>query len=979
MTSKNRFPWCSLIITGFVSLPFFYKLFPVMSTGVQEFHDIIVENVAKSGLNKSGELSLFWSILGLGILLLCILFLAGNKLFHNKFCITIPQISSSFIRERVAACRFLLILLLPNLFHYVIFQKYNHVLILLSFIYLIACMLFPSHAKLVLCFYALTYYAVTGMITFLIQFIPGLPVHLSIYSFTFATFVTLTFILLRKIEYLKYAILWIQLPIIAVFSIYFVDDYLYQGNLITVRYATGYYIFFLALTAAFIIFGVYNIVRYHKTALQQDLSRLISATTVISIFIYNSFSACPMYAQPDQHHHGEQMIPWQQVFELGRSVYDEYTPVSGLFPMVIGAIQHLLLGGSASDYSPAVSIMMVIICILTMYLIYEHVGGGWALVFAIYFCLPCYNRQYLVLPLLLLLTLPKLTKKPLAWLLCWIMGCFLAGLYYPLFGAAILLGATPFGLVQIKALLKDPSVIKKPSYIIAIVIVFIPVICSIPLLFKILNHTLTYSSQTVLADGICLFGQSVPEFFMPYLSGHAFLRTSLYFGVRFFLPVIGVWLFVSFALMLFKKKNLCDKHFLFAIGGAITLCVSYTYTLVRADVNMILSRTSYILCAMAGIFLPILIITWYREHSLNSKSAPKSLPFTLLLLIACLVSLPMLLYRNIADVKTPAMWIYPNGESELFLDDTAKIYDHYEVPELLLKSEDTGLSQTNRTMLGKGFIVSDQLSYINHYQDVIEKCSAVMDDVTYMGLDGQGFYYFNNVKACATGFIPVAKGYEAQQEIIQRAKKERPVIFVMEPESTYYVYYWMHTNDYVYCDSDQCFYPSELFRLIYPDTEPDDYRDTATELSLDLIPHSFGRSIDSLKTLMTDKLMLTPSVDSTANTLSLYNGSAFSGKDYDMIYLELDTDKLIETANQAGVSAPWAITITFDDSKQSARENTAIHCSIADGKLLIPVGMQPGWLLTPDISSVSLSFDGQADASIYIDAIKTATFYKLRQ
>ena len=1014
MKQKSSFPWVCLILTILFTYPVFLFLFPKVSRTDQIFSDLILENVARSGFNKSGELGLFWCLLAAGIVLFGIFFYVSVRFskpagsYERNDAETEQAVSSVDITQdskfkrffllRLAYLKFLPLLLLPNLAHFLIYREYNKGLLLLSAVYLIATLLKPVDAPSLLCVYVLSYYAVAGIFTILIRFLPDLPVRLSLYGYGAATVFAALYFLSQSQTLLKRIILYLQIPVTGVLGIWFVDRYRYRGDLITVRFAGGYYLFFGILTALFLIAQLDHLHRLKKEAFFAPLSRLISSATVMLLFAYNSFSACPMYAQPDQHHHGEQMIPWQQVFGLGQKLYEEYTPVSGLFPFSIGAIQNVLLGKTASDYSPAVSILMVIVCLFTMYLVYQHTGGLFALLFAVFFCLPCYNRQYLVLPFLLLLFLPSLRKRRFRWVLFWIFCCFLAGLYYPLFGAALLLGTFPFGIWQVYHILKEKTELKKPGNYGYLLLVLAPVIYCMPLLWKMLAHTMTYSSQTVLADGICLFGQTVPEKFMPYLGEHAYLQSLCYFALRFFLPLIGVWVFAGTALLFWKdsiltqnhanesfpvkavlQKAVSNPHLLFALGGAITLCVSYTYTLVRADTDVLLSRTSYILCALAGIFLPVLLITWEDEKKKQDYKGGLSLPFGQILLIACLISLPMILYRNVADVKTPAMWVYPNGESELFLDDTAKIYDHYEVPEIFIKSEDTDLADHNKEMLGKGFIVSDQLSYIKHYQNVIDKCSAVKKDMYYMGFDGQGFYYFNDVKTCNTGFIQTAKGYPAQQKIIENAEKERPVVFLIEPDCDYYVYYWMHTHDYVYCAEDECFYPKELFGQLYPGKTPDDYREYSASLTFGKVPDSLGRSRKSLQSLFLAGNPLVPSCSRTDISLAQNTLPLINGKEYDMLALTLDTSRLIGIAENAGVSAPGSVTITFENKGGSLHDNNTVTCDIADGTLLIPMGMNPAWLLTEDIHDIRLTFDGQADSSIYADAVTEAVLYKLRQ
>lgn len=61
----------------------------------------------------------------------------------------------------------------------------------------------------------------------------------------------------------------------------------------------------------------------------------------------------------------------------------------------------------------------------------------------------------MVLPVLLLLFDKALWEKPMHWLRCWIFSCFLAGLYYPLYGGALLLGTLPSGIRMLLRAIKE--------------------------------------------------------------------------------------------------------------------------------------------------------------------------------------------------------------------------------------------------------------------------------------------------------------------------------------------------------------------------------------------------------------------------------------------------------------------------------------------------------------------------------------------
>ena len=948
--------------------------------GIPEtFTDIIIEHPAITGLNKSGELQLFFCLLPLGILLLSLILLllkkASFKLhFRTKFQEGLRNFSHRFIPP------YLILLVLPCLFRYGLYQTYSVPLFIAMALLLFSYLFFQDIYKEILLMVLFTYYGVVSIFTCVSYFTPKGNVSSS-FLYLITLVISMLFlgicIVCKKKDFLKTAILLLQFLLPCLLVVFLVDTYLYQNTLIRIPYAPFYYLFFGILWLVFEL-SVFS--------LWKKKDRLVSMASPILIFIYNSFSAAPMYAQPDQHHHGEQMIPWQQVFELGQKLYTEYTPVSGLFPMVNGTIQNIFLNGTVSDYSPSICITVVLFSIITMFLLAKHTGPCLALCFAVLFALPSYNRQYMVLPVLLLLTLPKLVKKKGLWLAGYVFCCFLSGLYYPLFGAALLLGLAPFGLWQLITYIKSEDIKsdwKKPSFSITWLFCLISILLSLPLLLKLLNHTLTYSSQTVLADGISLFGQTAPSHLFPFITDEN-LRNICYIFLRFFLPLLGVWLFAYLFLkyILISTKT-CKKagkfscpSLLFGLpAGAITLLFSYSYTLVRADYGMILSRTAPILIAVLGMFLPVLLLSYGKEFSQSF----------VLFIAAVSFSLPMILYTKVEDMKFPNMWVYPNGNSDILLDDSDKLFTYYTVPEGFFRADDLDISTETASRLGTGFLIGDQVHYINDYEKVIQKCRAVSEDTIYLGFDGQGFYYFNNVKACATGFIPAAKGYAAQKSIIETAKKNPPVIFLINGESNYYLYYWMWNNEYLYKAEDQAFYPPDLYKQIYGNEPSDNYLDYFTGkeygYQMGLIPSSFGNSIETLTPLFIEEKNLLEDLKTDPYQKSYSCKTNFLGMEYDFLYLELSPSGLggVMTYFPSGT-----ITVSFQDAgiddKTAKNRIQSVTCTIKDGKLLIPMGMNPNWLLNR-ISSITITADGTLnDDTFSLDfQIKEARLLKIRQ
>ncbi|MBO6015797.1 MAG: hypothetical protein J6P60_04325 [Lachnospiraceae bacterium] len=954
-----------VFIVLLADLLIFRWLYPRMGNETQIFTDFIIETLARTGTGKSGELHLFYGLLLFNIVSFSALLFALHTLFGMPCKSQTPK-SMTAQPEGLAPMRapaLLLITGIPNLCGFLLYNNISYPLLFLFLLCIAGCLFFKDCIADVVILFLFTYYGITALCTLLCRI--GLLTaidssRLYLVSMAVGIVLLLPYLFSRHHLAVQLPILLLQLLFPGLFLIYFVDQYLYRGQLMTIRYATGYYVFFLSLCAVSYIALLWHLRDFfrkqaslgkRKTVTYLPLSALICKITPIILFIYHSFNAAPMYAQPDQHHHGEQMIPWQQVFTLGQSLYKDYTPVSGLFPFFSGSIQHGLLGGTVSDYSPAITISMVLFCMVTMYLVTQHVGCVWAVLFAVYFALPSYNRQYFVLPVLLLLFLPRLLHKPDLWMRIWLLSCFIAGLYYPLFGGALVIATLPLLLRQLYVFFtseEEKKKLKSLRFYVNWLLCLTPVVISVPLLLRMLTHTLTYSSQTLLADGISLWGQQAPEFFMTYLS-NAHIRGIFYLLLRFFLPISGVCIFFFLLSLILIKGMKKAGHSAFdnsaspiyvLLAGAFSLLLSYSYTLVRADTNMLLSRTSYILIAIAGMFLPIMLIARGRKH----------IPDVLVsMIIAGAFSLPLILYHQMYDIKRPDMWIYPDGESAMILDDASKIYCRYEVPALFVRSYDTGLSESLIDTLGEGFMVEDQIHYLSDYSRVIDKCDRIRNDQSSLGLDGQGFYFYLRARACGTGFIQAAKGYEAQRALLRVIDQKRPVVFLLEPESNYYIYYYILTHDYVYSRNDGALYPAELYTQLF-EHAPDDYRETCENFDFGLVASCFGKSFSTLRSRLSPV-----SVNDNAR-----NFIPFSGADCDCMHIVLNTEK---------ASSLSTLSIEFRFTKPvggSGRKSDTVSCTVNGDTLLIPLGMDCNWLLST-IEDVRITATDTTGAPVALD------------
>lgn len=919
------------------------KLLPVFSSGTQLFTDFIIENVSLSGLSKSGELNLFWLFAICGTILFIFLLFLFSKFF--------PKLNEKINASNKADSQNLLmfcIIMCPFLFYLIVFKQFSIPLFFALIICAASLFIDKLNFKTTILIYVLTYYSLLSILSTgclfstLFQISQGrIYFHTLLFGTAFLGISLYIENRNKKWHFSQQLILLLQCFLPGLLAVNIIDKYQYQGTIIKVPYALGYYLFFAVIAVVTLFLLIYSFLE----SIKKEKKDYIHFLTPMLIFAYHSFCAAPMYAQPDQHHHGEQMIPWNQIFEHGQTLYNSYTPVSGLFPYVNGFIQHVLLNGTISDYAPAISITMVIFCFLTMYLIYKHVGGTKALLFAVLFTLPCYNRQYLVLPLLLLFTLPGIINRPLLWFAFYIFGSYIGGLYYPLYGAAVLFGAAPIAIWQIVKIIQSKTNDKetnsapaKKSGTITLIVCYcaiaIIIIASFPLLSRILKHTLTYSSQTITADGITISNQLAPDYFMPYLAQYASIRQYLYLAFRFLLPLIGLWVFAYYIYQAFCKKQY--SYCLYFLAGFITLCISYTYSLVRADTGKILSRTAPILIVVLGMYLPITLLRFGKEQVLSYSSQ---------VMVGFCVSLPLLLYMQVSQTKNPDIWVYPDGESQLVMHDSDKLFSYYQVPETFLKSDDTGLPPRYQALLGKGFMVNDQISYIEQYANVVEKCEAVSDSVSYMAFDGQGFFDYLGVRCYGTGYIPAARSYAAQKEIWDSDPDHLPVIFYIQPEFDYYIFRFMVDAGYCYSASDQAFYPPELFEQLKSHgliSTADDYRYDVSPLDFSLSASSFGSSKDGLI-----KAFTLSEKETSLDTLPTIDGAL-----YDVLSIDFDNES-IEKLYDGDISN-LVIDINWRNTDAIDFDGNHVTCQYGNGHILAPMGMNACWSLS-EINHIDIS------------------------
>lgn len=190
--------------------------------------------------------------------------------------------------------------------------------------------------------------------------------------------------------------------------------------------------------------------RFQRAATHADhtVARFISPISVaaLAIFIFCPTADAPSIS-PDFFHTGEQLIPWQQIWNFHRVPYVDFVPIHGLMAIARGGLNQLFFDGSAANYSAAAVLLLGFAAAILALTACELVSPLGALLF-LFTALPDLDRMYFLAPPLLLIASPRLLKKPVLWLTLWIILCPLLCAYNAAMGPAFVLGTIPIALWQ---------------------------------------------------------------------------------------------------------------------------------------------------------------------------------------------------------------------------------------------------------------------------------------------------------------------------------------------------------------------------------------------------------------------------------------------------------------------------------------------------------------------------------------------------
>ena len=741
-----------------------------------------------------------------------------------------------------------------------------------------------------------------------------------------------------------------------------INKYNYRGEII--YFYNEHFKFQLIIWIIFLFLFIWNIILIFKSKVT-SIKYSITLPTIISVSIGNIYrNVIPSLIVPnDWWHYADESMYWYQVFNLKQRLFEDISPISGLFSFVYSFFHNIILDGYISQANFAAILMIILYIIIIAILLYKKTNSLFTFFILHYFVdmFFVYSRTYLILPIMLLLSSQKLIDRKGFWIPIWIFCVFLYGLYYPSFGVGIMIASVPFGIIQLFLYIKKKEYfkdIKNIYFYFVWLIVIASIIISAPLLLKILNWILLQAGQTKYANGMRLFGQNSPSFLFPYINSN-YIKDNIYYIVRILIPIIYelivLHIFIKFIMK--NKNNIAEKlnssaFFIFTFFIIFIPFISFQ-DFIQQTINLS-SRITHSLIPFLSVIIPMAVLFYCKNVFVNKY---KYIMLSILFSIVILKPLPYFNYNsyvfsNIIDIpKNMAL-----------------------IDEELLK---------DFPILGKGFI-SDW--HKNELLSIGKLIKRITHDDDSIFLDNYKEFLLANIinrKLYIAAGSRLFYSTEFNKFALNKLDDKNPALFFGYPM----FYHWLVKNEYKICpESDIIFLRPDRFEEFYGKAYPSNdisnsyyYQAYYSRYSYfyEETPYrnkakALGRSINKLEKYFTNQFSLIDNNLSNNNLpylnvdnkLEINFNKEISGNDFDYLYLELEPMKNILFNS---ITVYWG-----DDNEEYSEEKSITFDTEKINKYLIPIGMMNLWRFNKN-SKLKIVFDNYNDKPL---ELKKLILYK---
>lgn len=925
------------------------------------YTDVVLEELAAEFANKSSELKLYWIGMVIGLLII------SGIVWCMRKRIQIECLASKIDRQFYIVTAGIVGLLIGE---YTFFGYVNSVIVFALMIDLVAYLICKETVLQAVCCYVVMIYSLSGLFRLYVWLGGNSTVNLNIVIIV-SFVLTMIIGVLCKGKYDK-ALIVEQFGVPPLLLIYLLDKYTYQGETYTIspRKSVGITIFFLIIVA-YVELG-YII----KKRWKRPDENIIGYFTVVCTMAFNRFSGSAYIMLEDMHHPAENTIAYNEITNLGRQAFSEYVPISGLYSWVQGLFLELFGGGNYTEYSLANNMFYLAIILLLVFALRLHLNSLWTIVIAVCIYVSDYSRVALIIPFMLILMSPKLTKHTNLWYMVWVLMGWCYGLYYPAYGAAIIVAMLPMAVNMFPKLIqvwKRMSRCKRTLWVVLWVFLFVGILYSMPLILGTIEHVIAMGDGMLYVDGVTIFGQTPPSDFLGYMNNNSVwytVRMICGYVVRFTGPMLVIWITYCSVINIFKGR-VNGKITIKSFWGGLTLgessvlsclifpIVCFYFSLYRMGQNNLFNRATYIIDASLILLIVILI-----------KYGKKSKGTLVLIMIATLVC-------TLGNI---------NGLNAV----EGKYYTSYMVPDDYTYVAET---QDYLPRLGIGFVQQDLLIPI---EEAGMRYSEMDQNRNYFALFSNGDHgmaYDEILNIKGTGMLEslVVRGYSITCDTAQKLIKSDTIVGNrISPVDHYYLWKWLVSGgDYVWSDSEQLFYPVK-------DESIDQIRENNANAMAGMATYdtgkyaaSLGNSIGTLDEVLTEKKVSgNTHDDEDSYRVDFYE--VIDGNEIDYIYLSLDVDESYRAflMGDDHTSNNWienalmkheyneGMCVVVEWQAQDGNVYN-LRSKMENGQLLIPIGAGVKWL-SNNHSYIRIWCEKEGQ-KIGMPAIEDIRYYSVRE
>lgn len=739
---------------------------------------------------------------------------------------------------------------------------------------------------------------------------------------------------------------------------------------------TSYIVLIVVLTIIFIIGEIIHKRKHYDEYYELEYNDILSVATLCILALYISVNIGNYTFVSDIWHNGERLVPYQQADTFSKTLFKDFYPSSGLYAYATGFVMDKFFNNNYFELNFVYSFRDIIIILISTILLLKVVGKYASFyIILMFFFNPTYERAILIVPSFLLLSLPKIKKDEIVWISIWSLCCLFGILYYPLYGAAFSVATLPIAIymgyklyVKYKNKIEISNLKQKIGlFVFACIIILL----FLPLMLRELYNVYLFSDQTVTVEAVTIFGNAINAKFSNFLASER-LNTLIYrimlMSVLIITPSL-IFTYIPRVWFLMKQNRdtenanselnsklltiLLTLCFIF-----VTIIISYSYTLVRIDEKVFVSRSNIIYTSIIGF---LFFYTMYKLLTLSNRRTIYDLGVIVTLFIIVVVS------SNDGLVVSCVTGTF----NTINLKTSVKNFD-----DNYVYFEDEQIAN-----LGSGIINQKDLNKLVSYKDYIEKFNT---SVWLFNADQAMYYIFDLDTNFISASTTAAATKDMQEWYFEKSLDTMPnVIFDGGMLNNYYLTKSFIDYGYIYLidENNKSFFMKEdFFNDYYSKEQKDNLRYSKSYKlngramflwanSLDSMVEETieptGVSMDNLNVVGLNQLAQENEGYIVQNTEEPYIDYEFDnsivGFDNDIIYLEIDINDLDKNLEDNGVQIFYKTTDmdSFDESRSinfDLIEQDKWLETDEPNKYLIPIGPSIGYL-NSDIDALRVRFN----------------------